>query len=76
MNSSKLASESGFQCKIKNRMANSADPDETVRYEPSRLNLRRLHRYGLKGLSTRKSRKSHLFDKSNDKQTDAEHVTP
>ena len=37
-------------------MANSVDPDETARYEPSHLDLHCLHRYlfspaGLKGLS-------------------------
>ena len=29
----------GFQSKIDNRMANSADPDETARNEPSHLKL-------------------------------------
>ena len=51
-----------FQSKIKNRMANSVDSDETARYNPSQLDLHpsqldlyRLHRHwywsaGLKGL--------------------------
>ena len=35
----------GFSLKIKNGMANSVDPDETARYEPSHLDLHCLHRY-------------------------------
>ena len=35
----------GFQPKIKNRMANSVDPDETAHYELSHLALHCLHRY-------------------------------
>ena len=31
--------------KIKNRMANSVDPDETSRYVPSHLDLNCLHSY-------------------------------
>ena len=47
-----------FQSKIKNRMGNSVDPDETTRYEPSHLDLHYLRRYpfwsvGLKGLNTK-----------------------
>ena len=30
---------------LKNRMANSVDPDETARYKPSHLDLHCLHRY-------------------------------
>ena len=46
----------GFQCKIKNKMANSVDPDETAHYEPSHLDLHYLQRYlcwsvGMKGLN-------------------------
>ena len=44
-----------FQTKIKNRMANSVDPDEMACYKPSYLDLLCLQRYmlwfaGLKGL--------------------------
>ena len=35
----------GFQSKLKNRSANSVDPDETARYELSHLDLHCLHRY-------------------------------
>ena len=35
----------GVQSKIKNKMANSADPDETAHYEPSHLELHCLDRY-------------------------------
>ena len=47
----------GGVAKIINRMANSADPDETAHYEPSHLDLHRLHSYlyrsvGLKGLKS------------------------
>ena len=45
----------GFQCKIKNRMANSEDPVKMTHYELSYLDLRCLRKYlfwstGLKGL--------------------------
>ena len=48
--------EWGFQTKIKNRMANSVDPDETAHYKQSHLDLHSLHRCwfwsaGLKGLT-------------------------
>ena len=33
--------------KIKNRIANSVDPDETARYKPSHLDLHCLHMYWL-----------------------------
>ena len=41
--------------KIKSRMANSVDPDETAHYEPSHQDIHCLHRYrywsvGMKGL--------------------------
>ena len=44
----------GCQSKIKNRMADSVDPDEMAHYEQSHLDLHCLHRYwfwsaGLKG---------------------------
>ena len=44
----------GVSQKIKNRMANSVDPDEMAHYEPSHLNLHCLQRClvwfkGLKG---------------------------
>ena len=39
------ASNRGFNKKSKIRMANSVDPDETARYEPSHLDLHCLHRY-------------------------------
>ena len=44
--------------KINHRIANSVDPDETARYEPSHLDLHCLQRYlywsaGLKGLNER-----------------------
>ena len=49
----------GFQSKIKNRMANSVDLDETAHDAPSHLDLHCLHRYmyllwfvGLKGLKS------------------------
>ena len=47
--------QKGFWSKIKNRMANSVDPEETAHCEPSHLDLYCLHRYlfgstGLKGL--------------------------
>ena len=35
----------GFQSNIKNRTANSVDPDESARDEPSHLDLYCLHRY-------------------------------
>ena len=35
----------GFQSEIKNRTANSVDPDEMAHYEPSHLDLHCLHRY-------------------------------
>ena len=35
----------GFQTQIKNRMANSVDPDETAHFEPSHLDLHCLHRH-------------------------------
>ena len=46
----------GFQSKIETKMANSVDPNETARDEPSDLNLHCLHRYlflsaGLKAIS-------------------------
>ena len=49
-----------FYTKIKYRIANSVDPDETARYEPSHLDLHRLHRHlfwsaGLKGLDNDKT---------------------
>ena len=34
-----------FQSKIKTRLANSVDPDETAHYEPSHLDLHCLQRY-------------------------------
>ena len=47
----------GFQSKIKKRMANSVDPDETACSEPSYLDLHYSHKYlfwsaGLKGLTS------------------------
>ena len=44
------------QSKIKNRMANSVDPDKTAHYKPSHLDLHCLQRYlygsvGMKGCS-------------------------
>ena len=50
----RLAHRYGFQSKTKSRMANSVDPDETARDEPSHLDIHCLHRYllwsaGLKG---------------------------
>ena len=49
-----------FNTKIKYRIANSVDPDETARYEPSHLDLHCLHRHlfwsaGLKGLDNDKT---------------------
>ena len=35
----------GLQSNISNRMANTVDSDETAPYEPSDLNLHRLHKY-------------------------------
>ena len=35
----------GFQSSIKNRMANSVDPDEMACYEQSHLDLHCLHSY-------------------------------
>ena len=37
----------GKLAKIQNRLANSVDPDETARYEPSHLDLQCLHEYWL-----------------------------
>ena len=49
--------QTGFQSKIKNRMATRVNPDKTARYEPSHLDLHCLHRYlfwsaRLKGLKS------------------------
>ena len=49
----------GFQSKIKNRMANSEDPDEMAHNEPSHQDLHCLQRYliwsvMLKGLCIKK----------------------
>ena len=35
----------GFQSKVKDGMANGAEPGETARYKPSHLDLQCLHRY-------------------------------
>ena len=35
----------GFQSKINDKMANSVDPNETARYQPSYLDLHCLQRY-------------------------------
>ena len=35
----------GIAVKNQNRIANSVDPDEMARYEPSHLDLHCLHRY-------------------------------
>ena len=37
--------QTGFQSKIKNRMADSVDPDEMAHYEPSYQDLHSLQRY-------------------------------
>ena len=37
--------QKGVQFKSKNNTANSVDPDETARYEPSHLDLHCFHRY-------------------------------
>ena len=47
----------GVSDRINNIMANSVDPDETARHEPSHLDLHCLHRYlswsaGLNGLKS------------------------
>ena len=53
----------GCQSKIKNRVTNSLDPDETGHDEPSQLDLHCLQRCllwftGLKGLNTHKAKES------------------
>ena len=53
-----IVANRGFSQKINNRMANSVDPDETARYEPSHLGLQCLQKYlywsaGMKGMIAR-----------------------
>ena len=50
-----IVTNKGFQSKINNRMAKSADPDEMARHEASHLDLHCLQRYmywsaGIEGL--------------------------